>query len=81
VLAQARQRGRLSGSSGFQKFFGLFLILFDAGVVRQALIGHTKLLSRYAWNVRTDQAERRFVNMSTAKVCTALSADWMRPSR
>jgi hypothetical protein len=50
-------------------------------VVRQDLVGHTKLLSRCALNVRTDQAERRFVNMSTAKVGTALSADWMRPSR
>jgi hypothetical protein len=81
VLAQARQRGRLAGNSGFEKFFGLFLVLFDTGVVRQDLVGHTKLLSRCAWNVRTDQAERRFVNMSTAKVGTALSADWMRPSR
>lgn len=63
VFAQSRQRGRLARSSGIEKFFGLFLILFDAGLVRQDLVGDTKLLSRCAWNVRTDQAERRFVKI------------------
>jgi hypothetical protein len=29
--------------------------------------------------VRTNQAERKFVNQFLAKVGTALSADWMRP--
>jgi hypothetical protein len=81
MFAQARQCGRLSGGSGTEKLFSLLLVLLEAGTVRQDTVGHTKLLSRCAWNVRTDQAERRFVKLQKPKVGTALSADWMRPSR
>jgi hypothetical protein len=63
MLAHTRQRGRNTIASGPEKFFGLLLILFDAGVVRQGTVGHTKLLSRCAWSVRTDQAERRFAKL------------------
>jgi hypothetical protein len=63
VFADARECGREASAGGTAEFFGLFPILFEAGVIGEDAVGHTKLLSSCAWSVRIDQAERRFVKL------------------
>src|ERR1700761_46632 len=70
----------ITGPIALNKILGLFLVLLQVGTSRYFLGIHTKLLSPTP-GVRPRQAERRFVDFSLFQVGTALSADWMRPSR
>ncbi len=63
VFVDARQRGGGQGGCVAKKFFRLLLVLGEIWAVGKGAIGHTKLLSRCAWNVRMNQAERRFARL------------------
>src|SRR5579859_3383763 len=63
------------------EFFGLLFVLLEVGMIGKGTVGHRELLSSCAWTVRINQAERSLFRLCTTKVGTALSADWMRPSR
>ena len=66
----------------FDEVLCLFLILFEVGTSAYVFGIHYDLPFVTAPGVRPNQAERRFVTFETLRqVGTALSADWMRPSR
>jgi hypothetical protein len=63
MFADLGEGSGIAACHGADEFFGLFLILFERGMVGKGAVGHTKLLSGAPQEVRMWEAERRFAEL------------------
>src|SRR5215467_12331222 len=82
AILDSLKRLRIPGLARFDQVLRLLFVLIEIGASGQLFGGHYDLPFVNAPGVRPNQAERRIVTfVELCKVGTALSADWMRPSR
>ena len=81
VAADAVEGGGLARDAARARSLACFLYCSRLGRSGSSRSGIRSSFQSVRLGVRMGQAERRFVRIVEAKVGTALSADWMRPSR